>query len=147
MTVDFPKLIAEAREKRDFSPFLNAVPYFRFLGLSVKPGAAEGELVCVLPGDPKLIGNARLPALHGGVVGALLESAAIVQLIWSAETDAIPKIIDLSVDYLRSARPVETYARAIITKHGRRIANVRAEAWQDDPAKPVATAHAHFLLG
>lgn len=147
MSLDFPKLIAEAREKRDFSPFLAAVPYFRFLGLSVKPGASADELICVLPGNPKLIGNARLPALHGGVVGALLESAAIVQLIWSAETDAIPKIIDLSVDYLRSARPVETYARAIITKHGRRIANVRAEAWQDDAAKPVAAAHAHFLLG
>jgi acyl-coenzyme A thioesterase PaaI-like protein len=41
---------------------------------------------------------------------------------------------------------VETFARAIITKHGRRVANVRAEAWQDDPARPVAAAHAHFLL-
>ncbi|WP_290818359.1 PaaI family thioesterase [Ferrovibrio sp.] len=84
--------------------------------------------------------------MHGGVVGALLESAAIVQLIWSADADRIPKIIDLQVDYLRSARPVETFARAIITKHGRRVANVRAEAWQDDPARPVAAAHAHFLL-
>jgi acyl-coenzyme A thioesterase PaaI-like protein len=146
MSLDFPTLIAEARANRDFTPFLNAVPYFRFIGLSVKEGEG-GDPVCVLGGDPKLIGNARLPALHGGVVGALLESAAIVQLIWSAETDTIPKIIDLSVDYLRSARPVETFARAIITKHGRRIANVRAEAWQDDPARPVATAHAHFLLG
>lgn len=146
MSVDYEKLIAEARAQRDFTPFLNAVPYFRFLGLSVKPGETEGELICVLPSDPKLIGNARLPALHGGVVGALLESAAIVQLIWSAETDRIPKIIDLQVDYLRSARPVETFARAVITKHGRRVANVRAEAWQDDPAKPVAAAHAHFLL-
>jgi uncharacterized protein (TIGR00369 family) len=146
MSLDFPALIAEARRQRDFMPFLQTVPYFRFLGLSVREDAG-GNLVCVLPSDPKLIGNARLPALHGGVVGALLESAAIVQLIWSAETDTIPKIIDLSVDYLRSARPVETFARAIITKHGRRIANVRAEAWQDDPARPVATAHAHFLLG
>lgn len=146
MSVDFEKLIAEARARRDFSAFLAAVPYFRFLGLSVKQGDGEGELICVLPGDPRLIGNARLPALHGGVVGALLESAAIVQLIWSAETDHIPKIIDLQVDYLRSARPVETFARAIVTKHGRRVANVRAEAWQDDPARPVAAAHAHFLL-
>ncbi|MBS4045207.1 MAG: PaaI family thioesterase [Alphaproteobacteria bacterium] len=146
MSVDFEKLIAEARAQRDFSPFIAAVPYFRFLGLRVKPGDGEGELICVLPADPKLIGNARLPALHGGVVGALLESAAIVQLIWSADADRIPKIIDLQVDYLRSARPVETFARAIITKHGRRVANVRAEAWQDDPARPVAAAHAHFLL-
>lgn len=146
MSVDFEKLIAEARAKHNFAPFLAAVPYLRFLGLSVTPGDSENELICVLPRDPKLIGNARLPALHGGVVGALLESAAIVQLIWSAETDHIPKIIDLQVDYLRSARPVETYARAIVTKHGRRVANVRAEAWQDDPARPVAAAHAHFLL-
>lgn len=147
MSTDFETLIAEARAKRDFTPFLAAVPYFRFLGLSVKAGETADELVCILPADPKLIGNARLPALHGGVVGALLESAAIVQLIWSAEAERIPKIIDLQVDYLRSARPVETFARAVITKHGRRVANVRAEAWQDDPTKPVAAAHAHFLLG
>lgn len=146
MTIDLEALIRAAREHRDISGFLQAIPYFRFLGLTVREDA-EGSPLCVLPADPKLIGNARLPALHGGVVGALLESAAIVQLIWSAETDAIPKIIDLQVDYLRSARPVETFARAIITKHGRRIANVRAEAWQEDPAKPVAAAHAHFLLG
>lgn len=146
MTIDLEALIRSAREHRDISEFLRAIPYFRFLGLTVREDA-EGNPLCVLPADPKLIGNARLPALHGGVVGALLESAAIVQLIWSAETDAIPKIIDLQVDYLRSARPVETFARAIITKHGRRIANVRAEAWQEDPAKPVAAAHAHFLLG
>lgn len=145
MSLDLSALIAEARATKNFGVFLQAVPYLRFLGLDLREGA-DGALLCVLPADPKLIGNARLPALHGGVVGALLESAAIVQLIWSAETDAIPKIIDLQVDYLRSARPVETFARAVITKHGRRVANVRAEAWQDDPARPVAAAHAHFLL-
>lgn len=146
MTMDLEALIRSAREHRDISGFLQAIPYFRFLGLTMREDA-EGNPLCVLPADPKLIGNSRLPALHGGVVGALLESAAIVQLIWSAETDTIPKIIDLQVDYLRSARPVETFARAVITKHGRRIANVRAEAWQEDPAKPVAAAHTHFLLG
>lgn len=145
MSLDLSALIAEARAAKSFDVFLRTVPYFRFLGLTMREGD-DGTLLCVLPADPKLIGNARLPALHGGVVGALLESAAIVQLIWAAETDAIPKIIDLQVDYLRSARPVETFARATITKHGRRIANVRAEAWQDDPARPVAAAHAHFLL-
>ncbi|HEX6959175.1 MAG TPA: PaaI family thioesterase [Ferrovibrio sp.] len=144
MSIDLQKLIAEARAARDYGAFMQVVPYFRFLGLTVREG--EGGPVCVLPADPKLVGNAQLPALHGGVVGALLESAAIVHLIWAADTDSIPKIIDLSVDYLRSARPVETYARAVVTKHGRRIANVRAEAWQDDPERPVAAAHAHFLL-
>lgn len=145
MMTDLQKLVAEARKAKDYSRFMQAIPYFRFLGLSLRED--EKGPVCVLPADPKLIGNAQLPALHGGVVGALLESAAIVHLIWSAKTDSVPKIIDLSVDYLRSARPVETFARAVITKHGRRVANVRAEAWQDDPERPVAAAHAHFLLG
>jgi acyl-coenzyme A thioesterase PaaI-like protein len=33
-----------------------------------------------------------------------------------------------------------------VTKQGRRMVNVYAEAWQDDRAKPVATANAHFLI-
>ena len=134
MSLDLEALIRAAREHRDISAFLKAIPYFRFLGLTVREDS-EGNPLCILPADPKLIGNARLPALHGGVVGALLESAAIVQLIWSAETDAIPKIIDLQVDYLRSARPVETFARAIITKHGR-LRNLRARqsCWSNRPS-------------
>lgn len=136
--------VTAARRSRDPQVFIEAIPYLKFLGLRLELG--EGGLICRLPADPKLIGNPVLPALHGGVVGALLESSAIIQLIWAAETDTIPKIIDLSVDYLRSARVVDTFARATVTKLGRRVANVRAEAWQDDPAKPVAAAHAHFLL-
>jgi len=136
--------VAMARQSGDLQVFIEAIPYLRFLGLRLELGAAGP--VCRLPADQKLVGNPVLPALHGGVVGALLESSAIIQLIWAAETDTIPKIIDLSVDYLRSARVVDTFARATVTKLGRRVANVRAEAWQDDPAKPVAAAHAHFLL-
>jgi len=26
------------------------------------------------------------------------------------------------------------------------VVNVRVEAWQDDPARPVATAQGHFLV-
>jgi acyl-coenzyme A thioesterase PaaI-like protein len=37
-------------------------------------------------------------------------------------------------------------AAAKVTKQGRRMVNVFAEAWQDDRAKPVATASAHFLV-
>ncbi|MCW5731752.1 MAG: PaaI family thioesterase [Alphaproteobacteria bacterium] len=138
-------VIRQAKESGDFGRFLTAIPYFAFLGLAIEE-TPEGP-VCILPADERFIGNPRLPALHGGVVGALLESAAVVQLVWQSEAVHIPKTINLSVDYLRSARPVRTFARGIVTKHGRRVANVRVEAWQDDPARPVAAAKAHFLLG
>jgi len=136
--------IADARQTGDPNRFVASIPYFRFLGLKLQM-SGEG-IVCMLPADAKLIGNPLLPALHGGVVGALLEAACIAQLIWQSDSLTVPKTINITVDYLRSARPVETYAKANVTREGRRVANVRVEAWQDDPLKPVAAAHAHFLL-
>jgi acyl-coenzyme A thioesterase PaaI-like protein len=58
----------------------------------------------------------------------------------------LPKTITFTVDYLRSGAPIDTHARGIVTRHGRRVANVRVEAWQDDRTRPIASAHAHFLV-
>jgi acyl-coenzyme A thioesterase PaaI-like protein len=58
----------------------------------------------------------------------------------------LPKTITITVDYLRSGHAVDTYARGVVTRQGRRVANVHVEAWQDDRARPIATAHAHFLI-
>ncbi|HYM33462.1 MAG TPA: PaaI family thioesterase [Candidatus Cybelea sp.] len=136
--------IETARAAGDPDRFVEAIPYFRFLGLKLRE-TPQG-LLCILPGDTKLIGNPLLPALHGGVVGALLEAAGISQLVWQSGLQTVPKTITITVDYLRSARPVETFAQGIVTRQGRRVANVRVEAWQEDRSKPVAAAHAHFLL-
>ncbi len=80
------------------------------------------------------------------MLGALLESTAIFQLMWETEVIVLPKTITLTVDYLRPGRPVDTYARGILTRQGRRVANVRVEAWQDDRSRPIAVASAHFLI-
>jgi acyl-coenzyme A thioesterase PaaI-like protein len=87
-----------------------------------------------------------LPALHGGAIGALLEITAILQLLHDNACERLPKTIDLSVDYLRSGRPQPTYGRAIVTRHGRRVANVRSEIWQDARSEPIAVSHGHYLL-
>jgi uncharacterized protein (TIGR00369 family) len=142
--VTLKEAIAESKAKRDFAVLVAAIPYLRFLGLEAREG--PNGILCVLPPDLKFVGNPLLPALHGGVVGALMESAAILQLLWASETTHVPKIIDLSVDYLRPARLAETSAQGVVTRHGRRVANVRVEAWQESPSRPVAAAHAHFLL-
>ena len=52
-----------------------------------------------------MIGNTYLPAIHGGTLGAMLEMAAIFHLLWETETETVPKIVNITVDYLRSARP------------------------------------------
>jgi uncharacterized protein (TIGR00369 family) len=133
-----------ARSAHDPSRVLSAIPYARYLGLDA---ALEGETLTVrMPRSEHLVGNPVLPALHGGTVGALLESAAILELLWQKDSDAVPKTITLTIDYLRSARLMDTFARATITRHGRRVANVQVRAFQDDEDKPIATANAHFLL-
>src|SRR5262249_62333961 len=91
-------------------------------------------------------GTVGLRARRGGVVGAFLELPAPGQAIEPEESERGPKPINFSVDCLRSAGPRDTRGRAEIVKHGRRIANVRVLAWQDDPAKPVAAGIGNFLL-
>ncbi len=141
---DFVDLVAEARAHGDFSSLVDAIPYHRYLG--IKLIALDGEMIATLPSNEKLIGNPMLPAIHGGVIGAFLETAAIFHLLGAGQTLHVPKTITITIDYRRSAGPVDTHAKGITTKLGSRIANVRAEAWQDDPARPVATANVNFLI-
>ena len=49
-------------------------------------------------------------------------------------------------DQLSQVRLSDVLARAVFTRRGRRVANVRVFAYQDDPDEPVAVATAHFLL-
>jgi len=136
--------ILAARAAGEPGRLLAAIPYAQFLGMSAS--LDSGELVTTMRYAPHLIGNPALPALHGGTLGALLESAAVFSLLWAAETAVLPKTITITVDYLRSAGPKDTHARGIVTRLGRRVAAVRVEAWQDDRAQLCATATAHFLI-
>jgi uncharacterized protein (TIGR00369 family) len=144
MSESLEAIIEAARRNRDFDPIIEAIPYARFLGITVD--VKGDEITTCMRYRPELIGNPQLPALHGGTLGALLEHASIFQLLWAESVVLLPKIINLTVAYLRSARPQDTYARAFITKHGRRVANVYAIAWQDYRDRPMAQAQAHFLL-
>jgi uncharacterized protein (TIGR00369 family) len=128
----------------DPKALLEAIPYCRHLG--VRAEVKDGVLILVMPYAPHLIGNMTLPALHGGVIGSLLETAAIAQLVWESKSAKLPKPVDINIDYLRTARAVESFARARIAKQGRRVVNVHAEMWQDDESKPVAALRGHFLI-
>jgi uncharacterized protein (TIGR00369 family) len=120
---------------------LDAWPYARFLGVRLEAGSAGP--VAVLPFAPRLIGNPILPALHGGVVASFLELAALARLDAAGRR---ARTIDITVDYLRPARPVTFYAQARILKLGRRAANLAVEAWQEDRDSPVAALRGHFMI-
>lgn len=136
--------LAEARQAKDLSRLAAAIPYASWMNIA--PENTTGELLTRMRYAPMLIGNTHLPALHGGTIGALLETAAIFHLLWEMDNAALPRIINITVDFLRSGRPMDTLARANFTKLGRRVASVAVEAWQDDRAKPVGAAQLHFLV-
>jgi len=136
--------LRHARDPETLDAAIAEIPYARFLGLRA---AIEGEelRVCMPYAEP-LIGDSSIPALHGGTLGALLESTAIFSVLWSTDAAELPKTVTLTVDYLRSGRAEDTWAAARVTKRGRTIVIVHAEAWQQDRKKPIATANVHFLL-
>lgn len=132
------------------------VPYASYMGL--KFDRRGDELTAIMPFRADFIGNPMLQALHGGATAAFLEVTAQVALSWSViwplieagETvevlPALPKTIDITIDYLRSGLPRDAYARAKITRAGRRFSSVHVEAWQDNHARPFAMATGHFLM-
>jgi uncharacterized protein (TIGR00369 family) len=155
-----PEPVQVVKQRRDaaLQKLLDGVPYIQFLGIEID--RRGDELTGVLPYDEKLIGNPMLPALHGGVTAAFLEVIAIMELTWSMNWEdmetgkiaddaprvVLPKTIDFSVDYLRTGLPRDAYARARVTRSGRRYASVNVEAWQDNRTRLFAQATGHFLM-
>ncbi|MEC5207255.1 MAG: PaaI family thioesterase [Vogesella sp.] len=142
---DFMETFNRLRDEKRFAEVIAAVPYARLMGVECGEDAA-GELLFSLPFYERNVGNTTLPALHGGLIGGFLENAALLHLMWNRESLEAPKIVDFSLDYLRSGKAQTLYAQCEITKQGKRVAHVLIEAWQEDRKKPVAVARAHFLL-
>jgi uncharacterized protein (TIGR00369 family) len=129
----------EAPEDPD-GPFANS-PFARFIGIRI-----GDDGVPVMPFSRKIIGNPILPAIHGGMMGAFLETTAFVGVARELGVSRMPKPIGLTINYLRSGRALDCFAKASIVKQGRRVVAFEAQAWQDDPTKPIASAFGHFML-
>jgi acyl-coenzyme A thioesterase PaaI-like protein len=127
-----------------------SIPYATALGLVVE---SDGHgAICRMRYTESLAG---FGALHGGAIGALLELAAIAELshgivghrsIGDGSGESKPKLISMTVEFLRAGRLEDTFAWAHIVRQGRRVANVRAEAWQGERTRLIAVAHSVFSL-
>src|SRR5690348_8323770 len=97
--IDLKNVVTQARERGDYNLLLDAVPYARFMGMRAR--LSEDRVRIHVPFQDMLIGNAKLPSIHGGVAGACLETAALLQLIHESGGHSFPKTIDFTIDYLR----------------------------------------------
>jgi len=122
-------------------------PYVDFLDVAQHPVAHAGPIFR-LPFREHLIGNPRLPAIHGGVLAGFGETVMMLHLVATNPpmTKGVPKAVDFSIDYLRPARPVDTFAQGITIRLGHRVSLIQANLWQEDPRRPVAATRGHWLM-
>lgn len=144
MTIDFKDRVRLAHEQNSYEALFELIPYARLIGIECS--RPDDELIFRLPANKDNIGNPLLPAIHGGVIAGFMELAAAMHLLISTGSGSVPKIIDISVDYLRAGHFRDTYAKCQVWRQGRRVANVAITAWQSTAAEPIATARAHFKI-
>lgn len=109
----------------------------------------EGDRVRMrAPYRDDLVGDPETGVLAGGLVTTLLDHAGGLA-VWVA-LDAFRPIatLDLRVDYMRAAHPGrDLLAEARCYRLTRNLAFVRAWAFEDDPADPVAAAQSAYMVG
>lgn len=127
-----------------FAEVNQLIPYAQMVGLEVD--VVDGQARTVLRNQRSNIGNPVIPAVHGGVVGAALEHASIIEVLYTLEPEELPRVINVTINYMRPVLAADMFMHAEIVRHGRRVANVHAYGWQDDPTRWVASAQINFKL-
>ena len=120
---DFPAAIMKVMEEQ--------VPFNRLLGIRGE-SAARGACVLVLPVREEFVGDFRRPALHGGVLSSLIDTAGGVAAWTALGPDQSVSTVDLTVDYLEPAAlgpPLR--AAAQLVRKGNRVCHVRIAVTQD----------------
>lgn len=121
--------------------------YARSLGITIH-GEDAGMPVLVVEFGPMVEG--RPAHFHGGATAGLLEAAGYAALraaLLAEGRDPQLKPINITVQYLAAGKSKPSFAMGRITRLGRRNVNVSVEAWQDDRARPIATAVMNILMG
>jgi uncharacterized protein (TIGR00369 family) len=120
--------------------------YARSLGIVIDR-IEHGAPLLAMPFDQHVEG--RPTVLHGGAISGLLENAGYAVLraaLHQAQRAVRLKPIGITVQFLTAAQCRTTFARGHVNRLGRRNANIEVIAWQDDPARPVATAVMNILM-
>ncbi len=97
------------------------IPFNKFLGVRVLLLEA-GRVELEIPWRDELIGDAMRPAMHGGVISMLADTAGGI-CIWGAVENPAARVstIDLRVDYLRPGRAEALVCEALAVRVGRTV--------------------------
>jgi uncharacterized protein (TIGR00369 family) len=111
----------------------------------VSVGPREG--IIKMPWREAFVGEVDTGVIAGGAVTALLDHAGGLAVLAALTRPGFAATLDLRIDYQRPAVPGrDIFAHAYCYRITRSVAFVRASAYETDPADPVATIQATYML-
>ncbi|MEZ4437239.1 MAG: hotdog domain-containing protein [bacterium] len=123
-----------------------AIPYNRAMGLRVDH-LVPGTALLRLPWRDDLTGDPLRPAVHGGVISALIDNAGGVAVFSTLDARQRCSTIDLRVDYLGPGPTgADLICAARVIRRGRRVAVTRMEVWSGEPP-PAGDDRPPFAIG
>ena len=127
--------------------FIEMIPHSKALRMRLDElGCGMAEIS--MPYDPRLVGDPQTGVIHGGAVSALMDTCCGAAVMCHDEAPMATATIDLRIDYMRAATPHQRItARAEVYHVTRSVAFLRATAFDEDRARPVATATGAFTFG
>ena len=125
--------------------FESKVPFNRLLGIQID-SLQKGKVVFSIPFREELIGDPRRPAIHGGVISALMDAAGGAA-VWTEldETDLV-STVDLLVDYLLPGGAGKLTAEAIVIRIGNRVAVTQITVLQEGMKDPIVSGRAVYNI-
>jgi uncharacterized protein (TIGR00369 family) len=120
------------------------IPFNRFLGMRLLE-LGEGFARVEIPFRPELIGNPHLPAIHGGVLSALVDTCGGAAAFTQITPPETVSTIDLRIDYLRPGESRTLVCESIVSRMGNRVASVDSKIFHpEEPERLIATGKAVY---
>ena len=128
---------------RALDGIIRNAPFHKWLGVEAVD-AAPGRAVLRIPPNPEFVGNPFIPAVHGGIIAALVDLAGGAALF--VELQFPTPTIDMRVDYLRPAIAGKALvADARVKRLGSTVAFVDVDV-NDEDNRLVATGRCTYSV-
>jgi uncharacterized protein (TIGR00369 family) len=118
--------------------FENRIRFNAFLKMKVER-LERGFARLRVPFFADLVGDPFRPALHGGVVSTLADTAGGIAAFTACRPGDLLSTVDLRVDYLRPAGEADLIADGKVLRVGNRVAVCDIVVFQEDSDKHIAT--------
>jgi uncharacterized protein (TIGR00369 family) len=118
--------------------FERGIPFDAWLGMKLET-LEPGRCLVRVPFRPEFVGDPFRPALHGGVLSALADTAGGLS-VFSTFDDLTSRVatVDLRIDYLRPGRLEDLWCEARVVRVGNRVAVTTMTVRHADPAYVAA---------